>query len=963
MRPAGGISTGGSAPWFFVRAAALGLVAGTLLQTASHGMAALLLKLLLYVSFVLACLGLGALGVLARRGPAGAPRFDTWKKSRAHLSALFNTIMGHYRLPAVESTPMRRVVVSHTVDKALKEVFDYSYRDYMLSWYLPLSHDEGQLHHLLLEDLWEMVRQLRGRIAEVDMVKLVCSDAVRAVHAHFCYLKAANSRQEELAQPFPLHPCLRSAEDELRFLRSCARLLLLCLLPVRHARAHGLRAVLAEVLATKVLKPLVELLSDPDYINRMLLAQLEHREQQTERHRKAYTYAPSYEDFIKLIGSSSDIDFLEQLRYQIVVEIIQVTTISNTARTKKQKESKGKEAAAMKADLLQARNMEHYISQLTVAKQHCEKRIQLLGGPDYRQEDGVVDEYDGTQGQRIFQFEEIMFNPALRQHFRSYMERVNKRAFIHFWEEVEMLKTAGKGEVPQLVGEIYQKYFVESNEIVLEKDLYKEVQQTMVGNRRTDVFHKIQSDVYETMKERYYPFFLVSDLCEKVTQRQKQYSNLQSSHEDQDEMYQIIETGEEVLAEDNHGIREHTNYAISRLQQLSDMLEYKRQVLGSIQNSPRWDKKIVSKLKEEIDAMEKEQGELQQHISRMEWWCENLGRWRAVVDSGEAVEENGEQVPCYCVKVSLLEGDEVEGSSWTISRKLSDFQMLHRKLAEDHPSLKKVQLPTLSKLPFKSFDQKFLEKSKNQLNAFLEKTMSDERLCQSEALYGFLSPFPDYLKDTAIQKKSSFCLSSFLERLPGDLFSHQEASTTKKQQTHSEPQEEGDDDSDVSDCGDEVDGRRDGVAEPCFMLIGEIFELRGMFKWVRKTLIALVQVTFGRTINKQIRDTVGWMFSEQMIAYYINVFRDAFWPNGKLAAPEAARSDSERRETKERARQKLLDNMPDTLLSLVGQQNARHGIIKIFNALQEASANKHLLYVLLEMVLRELCPELGAEVN
>lgn len=38
-------------------------------------------------------------------------------------------------------------------------------------------------------------------------------------------------------------------------------------------------------------------------------------------------------------------------------------------------------------------------------------------------------------------------------------------------------------------------------------------------------------------------------------------------------------------------------------------------------------------------------------------------------------------------------------------------------------------------------------------------------------------------------------------------------------------------------------------------------------------------------------------------------------------------------------------NFSDMLQSLVGQQNARHGIIKIFNALQETRANKHLLYV------------------
>lgn len=61
-----------------------------------------------------------------------------------------------------------------------------------------------------------------------------------------------------------------------------------------------------------------------------------------------------------------------------------------------------------------------------------------------------------------------------------------------------------------------------------------------------------------------------------------------------------------------------------------------------------------------------------------------------------------------------------------------------------------------------------------------QKLLSDERLCQSEALYAFLSPSPEHLKVIDVQgKKSSFSLSSFLERLPGDLFSHQEVSGRK----------------------------------------------------------------------------------------------------------------------------------------------------------------------------------------
>lgn len=47
-----------------------------------------------------------------------------------------------------------------------------------------------------------------------------------------------------------------------------------------------------------------------------------------------------------------------------------------------------------------------------------------------------------------------------------------------------------------------------------------------------------------------------------------------------------------------------------------------------------------------------------------------------------------------------------------------------------------------------------------------------------------------------------------------------------------------------------------------------------------------------------------------MLVCYISVFRDNFWPNGKLAPHVKVRTDSERSETKERAQQKLLDNIP-----------------------------------------------------
>lgn len=70
---------------------------------------------------------------------------------------------------------------------------------------------------------------------------------------------------------------------------------------------------------------------------------------------------------------------------------------------------------------------------------------------------------------------------------------------------------------------------------------------------------------------------------------------------------------------------------------------------------------------------------------------------------------------------------------------------------------------------------------------------------------------------------------------------------------------------------------------------------------------------------RQIRDTVNWIFCEQMLVCYISVFRDTFWPNGKLAPHVKVRTDSERTETKERAQQKLLDNIPGRNTNVTGR--------------------------------------------
>lgn len=149
----------------------------------------------------------------------------------------------------------------------------------------------------------------------------------------------------------------------------------------------------------------------------------------------------------------------------------------------------------------------------------------------------------------------------------------------------------------------------------------------------------------------------------------------------------------------------------------------------------------------------------------------------------------------------------------------------------------------------------------------------------------------------SIQKKSSFSLASFLEKLPGDFFSHPEVqahvsptvrgpfwnleascflrpdvmcrktTTTTATCLTTETRRTGRRTLwlNLASCSSERSLNSEEVSTPqqntCrlqevkpSMAAAAVITLLpcclSVFKWVRKTLIALVQVTFGRTINK-----------------------------------------------------------------------------------------------------------------
>ncbi|KAJ8298069.1 hypothetical protein KUTeg_024600 [Tegillarca granosa] len=636
-------------------------------------------------------------------------------------------------LQAEKKPKPKKVVISRNIDLAIQEVMDLIVRDFILTWYRDLSRDQDTFVNAVRSDMWELVETVSGRLTKIDKMKFITSDVVQKIQSHFTDIRHATKRDgSDMSRKFILQPWLENEEKEIAFLRKLCEVLLLVLLPKHYKGCTVFRQILREIITSS------------DYINRKLISYIDYRHQLSEDTRRTYTYAATYEDFIKMIDKCDDIEHLKQIRYNIMTEIIQATTIDNIKKeqgTDSVKEGSPKGKA--KGDLLKARNLKRYINQR-------------------------------------------------QQH--------------------------------QKASEIYHQYISSSTSVVkLDKQILKGMESFMLANAGPDAFYEGQEQIFNILQKHHYPSFLVNKLFFEP------YEDGLAPLDDEEESMDIMFAGQSYEAE-------------QKLQQLNEKIRNKTQALEALRNSTKIVEEGDKKVPIFVLIVHKQ---------------ENLGS-----------------------KQSLENRNVHSSNGWVVSRSIPDFHTVHEKLVQiAGPWLRKKELPNLGR--FTTVDDKFVNESKRILNEYLEAVMKDERMAQSEALYGFLTPTPEYFKQRPLEKKSNFFLTNLLKR-------------------------------------SKLDVSKDSIAEPFYDLVNEVFELRGMFKWLRKSFILFVEVTFGRSINRQLRETVDWIFSESMIIYYIRLFKDSLWPDGKLAESLPSQSDEEKMKTRMEAKEKFLQNLPGNMTDYSG---------------------------------------------
>lgn len=153
------------------------------------------------------------------------------------------------------------------------------------------------------------------------------------------------------------------------------------------------------------------------------------------------------------------------------------------------------------------------------------------------------------------------------------------------------------------------------------------------------------------------------------------------------------------------------------------------------------------------------------------------------------------------------------------------------------------------------------------------------------------------------------------------------------------------------------------TAPICDFLI-EIFELNDKNQWLRKQGIVIVlQQILGGTIERKLRESISEYLDDEHLSQLIGMLEESLWEpeteGGKLKKPPQPRTFEQKIGTRDGAYRKLSAIIPDLAASVLGRSNARRGVRRLFSMCQNRRLNKHLIYTIIDELLRTLFPEAG----
>ncbi|XP_063773033.1 sorting nexin-14 isoform X3 [Pseudophryne corroboree] len=805
--------------------------------------------------------------------------------------------------------PWLDLKVPSKVDASLSEVFELVLENFVYPWYREITEDESFVDELRLT-LRFFASVLVRRIQKVDIPCIITQKLLKAAMKHIEIIAKARQKvknsddlqQAALEEYGPdLHVALRSRRDELCYLRKLTELIFPFILPPKATDSRPLTLLVREILSGSVFLPSMDFLADPDNVNRLLLIFIDKSppEKATE-------------------PTSNLVPFLQKFA-----------------------EAKNKNPSVLKLELKEIR-----------AEQDL-----LFRFMNFLKQEGAVHVLQFCL--TVEEFNDRILRPELSNgEMLSLHEEVKKIYFTYCLEEsidkirfdpfiVEEIKKIAEGPYNEVVKLQTMRCLFEAYEHVL----------SLLENVFTPMF--CHSDEY---------FRQLLEGAESPTRGSKFNRTTQKRGGESSGIGKIgsrlkgvfKSTTMEGAMLPNYGLAEGDDNAIE----------------------------------EGIMVLE-DDSPLEVHTATTPNTPRNLSAWKISIpyvdffeDAYLEKKDRKERIPVFCIDVERNDRKAVghEAEHWSVYRKYIEFYVLESKLTEFHGTFPDAQLPSKRIIGPKNYE--FLTSKREEFEEYLQRLLQHPELSNSQLLADFLSPnsLETQFHDKILPDVN---LGKMIKSVPGKLIKEKgqhlelfimnfinscespKPKPSRPELTILSPTSENDkklfndmykNNANRSEYIERKHNQNyfmevltvEGVYD-YLMFIGRcVFHIPDWFHHLLMGGRILFKNTLETYTDHYLQCKMEQLSQEHRLVSLITLLRDAVFCES--TEPRSA-------VTKQKRAKQTFDEMmsyiPDLIGKCIGDEAKYEGIRLLFDCLQQPVLNKQLSYVLLDIVMLEVFPELS----
>ncbi|XP_074437315.1 sorting nexin-14 isoform X2 [Larus michahellis] len=802
--------------------------------------------------------------------------------------------------------PWLDLKVPSKVDASLSEVLELVLENFIYPWYRNITDDESSVDELR-GTLRFFASVLVRRIHKVDIPTVVTKKMLKAAMKHIEVIAKARQKvknaeflqQAALEEYGPeLHVALRSRRDELHYLRKLTELLFPYILPPKSTECRSLALLIREILPGSVFLPSMDFLADPDTVNHLLLIFIDDSppEKATE-------------------PTSSLVPFLQKFA-----------------------EPRNKKPSVLKLELKEIRDQQDLLFRfMNFLKQ--EGAVHVL------QFCLTVEEFnDRILRPELSDTEKMSLHEEVQKIYKTYCldESIDKIRFDPFI--VEEIQRIAEGPYLDVVKLQTMRCLFEAYEHVL----------SLLENVFTPMF--CHSDEY---------FRHLLRGAESPTRNSKFNRTTQKRGE---------------------------SFGISRIGNKIKGVFKSSAMEGAMLPNYNLNEGEDDFIEEGVMVMEDDSPE--EAVSTPNT-PRNLAAWKISIpyvdffeDPSSERKDRKERIPVFCIDVERNDRRAVghEPEHWSVYRKYLEFYVLESKLTEFHGTFPDAQLPSKRIIGPKNYE--FLKSKREEFQEYLQKLLQHPELSNSQLLADFLSPNGG---ETQFLDKMlpDVNLGKIIKSVPGKLMKEKgqhlepfimnfinscespKPKPSRPELTILSPTSENNKKlfndlfKNNANRSENTERRQNQNYFMEMMTVEGVYDYlmyvgRVVFRipdWLHHLLMGgriLLKNTLELYTDYYLHYKLEQLFQEHRLVSLITLLRDAvFCENTE------PRSVQDKQKRAKQTFEEMMRYIPDLIGKCIGEEAKYEGIRLLFDGMQQPVLNKQLTYVLLDIGIQELFPELS----